>query len=292
MKTNNILKTGFFAIAFAALSIGTNAQTLLPSTPNPPGATDYTVFTTTGGESVDSVTVGSRMPYKVDAQDPVTGLTFEYKWLFSPALTIQDLGGATLTGSNDYYAANEISVVMPGTVPTGDGGKIKIGTNVQSLVEGTVLCSAENDTEYTIQVVAKPTLSWPTPPEVILCGNKVPVNIPFELTGYGQWEVYYEVYYTASTSGATRDKVVPETKVAIGNYGSKLGPYSFDLPAVDFEAPGKYEIQITNLTDRISRKSLTPIVATAGADIPTALYTVNVYPAPTTKPLQHVKNMP
>ena len=286
MKTNNILKTGFFAIAFAALSIGTNAQTLLPSTPNPPAASDYTVFTTTGGESVDSVTVGSRMPYKVDAQDPVTGLTFEYKWLFStsPALTIQNLGGTNLTGINDYYAANEISVVMP----TGTGG-ITINTNVRSLAGGVEMCAQAKDDTYHVMVVARPTIKWAAGGRNNSCAAEA-VSIPLTaLTGYKQFEVAYSINYYAnvdksgSPTTSTGNIVLTNAMVA----GSTL-----DFPATTFSATGVYEITITGITDRISRKSLNmSLVASVAGALPGDAYNVYVYPAPTTKPLQHVKNM-
>ena len=281
MKTNHVLKTGFLAIAFVVLSVGAKAQT----------DTRYVDFTTTP-ESIDTVTVGSRMPYFVAPQATVPGLKFEYKWLFDPTLAILNYAGSPATPGTGagFYVENEISVVMPAV------GSIKIGTNVQSLLvsTGAVLCPADaTDVEYNIQVVAKPTLSW-TSTEETFCGNTSPVNIPFSLTGYGLWEVFYEVDYTALTTGATPTNIVPATKVEIGSNGSKAGAYSFDLPAATFTNPGKYEIRIKNLTDRISRKSLTPIIAAAGTEIPaaTAVYTVNVYPAPTTNPLQHIKNMP
>ncbi|MDR2039883.1 MAG: hypothetical protein LBQ60_18330 [Bacteroidales bacterium] len=282
MKAINIFKTGILVSAIALLSSGAFAQ-----------APNYTDFTSTGGESIDSVTVGSRMPYKTQAQTAVTGLVYQYKWLFENASgvnqnwTILDLAGATLTeatAGSGYYTNNEISVKMP-TSP----GTYKLRANVRTVFNGTALCEAA-DTLANITIVAKPTLAWPTPAQAATCysSSMTSVNIDnIALTGFGAWEVEYTLAFSNfDGSGATSS-----TKNAtIGTSASKAGNYS--MP-VDVTQAGLYKVTITKLTDRISRKALNPteIAAVAGTDIPSGEFTLIVAPQPATKKLQHVRNM-
>lgn len=281
MKTYNVLKTVFFAATFLMLAATTKAQPSLPNTQNP--VTTYTPFTPSGTESIDSVTVGSRMPYKVEAQTPVaiTGYSFEYKWLFSPALTVQSLAGAALTGTSDYYGSNEISVVMPATP-----GDITIATNVRSMYNGAQLCVAgATDVTNTIRVLPRPTVQWTSNQPVVGC-VAADVNIPVTLTGQQQFEIAYTVNYYSTwdksgglTSASNAYMVVPANGI-------------LTFPASTFVANGLYEIVITGITDRISRKSLDmSLVASAPADVPANPFQVNVVPAPVTNPLQHVKNI-
>jgi len=274
-----ILKFGFFGAIFLLFSLGINAQ--LPNTPNPPTSAHWTVFTATG-ESVDSVTVGSRMPYRVAAQTAVAGLTFEYKWLFSSALTVQTLSGTTLTGSNNYYVNNEISVVMPAI--TGD---ITINANVRTLSGGSVLCAAPTDDTYTVRVIARPTINWAANGSVVGCSAQE-VNIPLTtLNGYKQYEIAYSItfYNTFDKSGG-----VTSTS---GGYVVLTGD-NLNFPASAFNnGIGLYEIEVTGITDRISRKSLDMnLVKSTSSDLPGDAYKVYVYPTPTTNPLEHIKNMP
>jgi hypothetical protein len=281
MKTYNVIKIGFLAAAMLLPAAITKAQPSLPNTQNP---ITYTPFTPSGTESIDSVTVGSRMPYKVDAQPTVaiTDYSFEYKWLFSPALTVQSLAGAGLTGNSGYYDSNEISVVVPATA-----GDITVSTNVRSMYNGVELCTAEaTDVTNTIRVLPRPTVQWTSNQPVVGC-VAADVNIPVTLTGQKQFEIEYIIDYydkwdksgglTSSSSSAYM--VVPANGI-------------LTFPASTFVANGLYEIRITGITDRISRKSLDmSLVASVPADLPASPFQVNVVPAPVTNPLQHVKNI-
>ena len=277
IKNHQWIKTGIFAAIFTLLTISVHAQTL-PNTSNPPLSTDWTEFSGTV-ESVDSVTVGSRMPYMVTAQTGVpAGLTAQYKWLFSPAIVIQNLDGSALTNTTDnYYTTNQISVVFPSL------GDVTISTNVRYWTGTTDLCAAAVDADNTIRVIPRPTITW-TAGEVAGC-VAMPVTIPVTVTGYKQFEVNYTItHYTefdkSDTSPATTDAWV----VLTGN--------SLIFPAATFPATGIYDIKITNITDRISRKSLDmDLVKAQATDLPTGVYSVKIYPAPQTNPLLHIKNM-
>ena len=284
------LKIGFFATAFALLTTAIIAQPTLPTTPgNPsdPPQTYWTEFTNTGthDETVDSVTVGSRMPYYVAPQTATTGLSFEYKWLFSPVLQVQDYAGATLpetvSGSN-YYTANKISVVMPGTA-----GDITITTNVRSVftATGTVLCD-DADVPNTIRVLPRPTIKWDASVPEVGCVASA-VTIPLTLTGNTQFEVAYIIHYYAGydNTGTLTSSSSEEYVVLSGN--------NLVIPASAFPSNGLYEIEVTSITDRISRKSMDmTLVASQATDLPDDPFQVFVYPAPQANPLQHIRNMP
>ncbi len=298
MKTSKVLKIGFFAAAFALLSIGVYAQPTLPG--------DYVTFQKVG-EGVDTVTVGSRMAYKV-AGDPIVASmpatimnSSIFKWDFSKAVTIKDIAGAsTLTefdasGSPKYYTAKEISVVMPASL-----GDMTLTINEKSRPVNGTGCEG-NDSIANIFVVAKPTLQWPATANYSSCANDaVTINVP--VTGYGQWNVEYTITY--KPFGGTALAAVTYT-ATIGANGKKAGTFGFTIPAVNFigtdgvqGVAGEYSVHVTKLTDRISRKSLdqTLVAAVQGAnntaDIPSEAYVVNILPTPTTKKLQHVENMP
>ena len=281
LRIQAITMRRFLIIVFALLSAGIMAQRL-PTTPNPPTAAHYTEFTA-GTESIDSVTVGSRMPYKVEAQTPITGLTFEYKWLFSPALTVQTLTGGALTastlGGTDYYSANEISVVMPATA-----GDITVTTNVRSIFRGIARCTGD-DISQTIRVLPRPTVKWAAGGYSFGCLQHS-VTIPLTLTGNAQYEVAYTInYYSGYESSGT----LTSTQSGF----SALTSSDLVFPAGTFAGgDGLYEIRITGITDRISRKSLDmTLVASVAADLPDDIFEVFIYPAPVTNPLQHIKNM-
>ena len=274
------LKIGILATALALLSISVTAQLPGPSLP-----TDYVDFITTD-ETIDSVTVGSRMPYRVAAQSaPSTlpsGFTFEYKWAFSGSLSVLTFTGASATAGTgtDFYEENEISVVMPSS--TGD---ITISTNVQSLFNGSVLCPAGPDETNTIRVIDRPTITW-TPAVEAFCAG-IEVNIPISFSGIDSVEVRYRVDYYD-----TYDKSGGRTSTSGALYQTLSGT-TLDLAAGAFgSGDGLYEIIAENVTDRISRKSLDQtLVESQSGDLPSGAYQVLIIPAPTTSPLEHVRNM-
>jgi hypothetical protein len=284
MKTS-IFKSSIFAAVFALLSSVALAQNL-------PDASKYVKFKTDAGyrERIDTVTVGSRMPYRMAGDADIAALvtagvmnTSLFKWVFSPAITIKSPDGTGNPAVNgtyaNYYAVKEISAVMPSstqliTLTVNERSMPKIGTGC----EGT-------DSTWSIQVVAKPTLHWPATKELGGCVAEA-VVIPLTLTGYSQWEVTYDVLYTAYTSSATPSAIKSNEVLTVSSVKE------LTLAATIFTQPGKYEVRITKLSDRISRKSLDEIIAVAGTDIPAAtdMFTVNIYPAPKTQILEHVRN--
>ena len=286
MKTNShsIRISGIIALTIL-LSTKIFAQPTLPG--------DYVPFSAAGPESIDTVTVGSHMAYKVAGDPVIAGLPSTvvnpsiFKWIFSPAVTIKKIDGSAdlTTVEPNYYLEKEIRAVMP-VVSTPTTMTLTINEKVRP-VSGTG-CEG-TDSVANILVVLKPTLQWPGTKEISGC-TATDVPITLSLTGYSQWVVTYNVLYTAYTSGALQTMKLPNQTATIGSNKTLTIDNSV------FDADGKYEIQIVNLTDRISRKSLDQdaVKALAGTNIPAAtdLYTINVLPTPKTKKLQHVRNMP
>ncbi|MDR1667981.1 MAG: hypothetical protein LBS03_09910 [Bacteroidales bacterium] len=279
LKGLRICKAGMIAIALT-WSASTWAQPTLPD--------DYVTFQEVG-ETVDTVTVGSRMAYKVRGDAVIAAMPASimnpsyFKWEFSPALTIKSFDGTTdLTdlGSN-YYAEKEISVVMPSSTGT---MTLKIAEKSRPVV-GTGCESA--DSTANIVIVAKPTLQWPSTKVTGGCVD-ADIDIALTLTGYKDWVVTYDVLYTDYISATTSTKASNQT----ATIGSEA---KLTIASTVFDQPGKYEIKVTNLTDRISRKSLDQdlVKAIAGTNIPAAtdMYTVHAYPTPKTHKLEHVKNL-
>ncbi len=302
MKANNFFKIGFFATAFVLLSAGIRAQ-------------NYTPFTATGTESIDTVTVGSRMPYKM-AGDPtiakISTLSSEFKWAFysgylssvsgSPLTWTINKGtttgaataGADQSGYPNYYTDKEINVTMPGTA-----GAYSLVVNERTIITATNTAGCVGDDSIAkIQVVDKPKLTWPSPAAANDCDPQA-VTIPITLFGYGQWQVSYTVSYIAFGASGTPAVIATETNVPIGNVVKAEAPgksYNLVIPASSIDngqtdKSGMYTVNITGLTDRISRKSLDPAVMASSADMPLSAYTINIYPKPKTKKLEHVRNM-
>jgi hypothetical protein len=291
MKPKNILKIGFLAVAGALLSVGVKAQIPSSNSHFTVPVNEWTGFDLLTREAVDTVTVGSRMPYKVEAQNAGSGsgLTFEYKWLFSNSnssngnLAVLDDTGAGIPGTGDYYANSEISVVIDADV----NDLITIHTNVRSLFKGAVLCTGTTDDTYDVRVVDRPQIDWNADDPIVGCSAS-DVSIPLtKLDGYEQFEIAYTIdHYADINKSGPKDPGSTKYLVLAGK--------SIELPASEFvHGEGLYEVTVTGITDRISRKSVDQtLVASLTEDLPTAAYPVIIYPTPQTRPLQHIKNAP
>ena len=314
-------KIVFLATAFFTLfAVSAGAQTLLtaPTANTPVTFDDWVDFK---DEDPDVVTVGSLMPYKMDITELLgTGvalnLSYEYKWLFrttggTPAtlppriMPTTAITGTTLpnplasvppTPATYWYKEHVVTVSMPETA-----GSVELTTNVRYLFNGQVLCppdEADSDKKQNITVVAKPKIAWAdgiTDKEWVFCLEDtytIPattVILTGGVTTNPQFEVNYTVKFTpfAFDTGSTK----PTTEV---NQWVGLNDFSLVFPAVTFDEPGIYEIEILNITDRISRKSLIPIQGdVSGVD---GKFNVTVLPRANdlneNLPVQHVPNVP
>lgn len=108
-------------------------------------------------------------------------------------------------------------------------------------------------------------------------------DVPVALTGFGPWEVEYDVEYTDLSGNSST-----ESKTAIiGAYGDTDGVYDMavDLTSLAGADAGQYTITITNLDDRISLKALNDIKGTTTANIQ-----IVAAPTPNTGAIRHIKN--
>jgi hypothetical protein len=291
----NILSTGILASVFSLMSVSIFAQWTPPALP-----ASYVSFKK-AGEGVDTVTVDSRMPYKLTAPTTsVPDLDYQYKWSFETTgsvvqswpmmnMTIPTGTAITPVTAPDLYTQNEISVRMPSTP-----GQFQVRTAIQSLFKGAPLCSSI-DTVASILVVAKPSLAWGRSDTAVCYAATMPdMNIHrVALTGYGQWEIEYEITSTDLLGGnasasVTVSKTIGVTGNTVGNY--LLNVEGAKLTRTNPENGGIYKIKILKLTDRFSRKSLDEVVGIFPTGT-TAAFTIYVLPAPTTQKLQHVKNI-
>ena len=315
MKTNHIIKI----VLLALLSVGISAQSRV--TPPIPDDSDWTKFV--GDERIDSVTVGSLMPYMVNT--PSMTLWLEYMWLFQRItngtangvpLTVYTLDGTTpLTQSTivpveNWYPystannANIVSVRMP-VVPSANANDfVSVRVNARHTTPPNVtipqaLCPSDkgNDEDGRIIIIPRPKIEWSGPERltaVCLDDDFVNVTIPNSVitsavAGRKEVEVEYVIRYFANfVSSANFDSEVRGwIKISEGT------SQQLTFPSLMFNKLGLYEIQILNITDRISRKALNQSDLNLTTSERPDLYQVYIYPKPDAENLElfHIRNI-
>jgi len=314
MFISDNIKSGVLAAVLLLLAGGLWAQ---PSrtTAMPPVAADWAEFA--GANVIDSVTVGSRMAYRLGEQSVKFGL--EYKWHFElpsggtlPVLTLDGSSSFTPshTGAADWYSWSalrpcEVSVVMPAS-RTNAGQHIALRANARyvvpagigtravvppSAVVETVCSGAPSDREGRIAVINRPSIRWEGSENIIAhCLDEVsevviPSFVSSEVAGAKRIEVECRIEFFSS--GSTTPEVIFNGWTTISEGSVQL---VFDVS--HFNRVGMYEITVTNITDRISRKSLDmELVKAQPSDIPQAKYQVHIYPIPDPNniKLEHIK---
>jgi hypothetical protein len=137
-------------------------------------------------------------------------------------------------------------------------------------------------------VVARPTVNWnASTPEVgcVATNVTIPLTLTHGLLGNPQYEVAYVINHYAGY-----DNSGTPTSTSSTVYSGALTSANLVIPSTEFSSNGLYEIDITGITDRISRKSMDMTLVTQAGNIPTDLFQVYIYPAPQTNPLQHIRN--
>ena len=287
-------------------------------------------------EGVDYVTVGSLMPYRVkppiDDDDMPTGaktnFSIDYKWLFTPLSPITPTtplqvlrmpNGTTIPVSNpgaapaampatptnaNWYTTNEVSVRMPNQT-----GNISLTHSTRYMFNDEILCDdpSATDLTYTIRVVPRPSIKVNSADgigvgdlEIVSCIDD-PVIFPTNtdagalliVDGYDKINVQFTLNHK-TLGGGTPTPVMTEQWIELD--GKEL-----KFPGAMFNKVGIYTIDILNVTDRISRKSLDQdavksVLTGADADVPPAgALKVYIYPKPntpgTTIDVQHIKNV-
>lgn len=251
------------------------------------------VYESKSVSSVDTVTIGSVMPYQVTGDLNFHALRRQglfdfsnFNWSLTGGTAGTNYELRDKTGNASTTPAAKDTVIGVQWITTGS-----YQVNVQESpvpASGMPAISCTGSTEnLNVLVVARPVLTWPTPANTGGCNVAgTTVNIPVNVAGTGQYEITYKIDYT-NLSGTTTTKVASGTKVTLGNYkpGAQTLNLTYAIPAGEY---GTYNVTIENLSDRISRKSG---VATLAADRPSTTFKIYSYPAPATQPIQHIKNL-
>ena len=276
-------------------------------------------------EGVDFVTVGSLMPYRVNPPvlegDMPTGantnFSIDYKWQFMSGTAVLPVlrmpvdasgvpnpGAAPAATSNPvlhWYTTNEVSVKMPTTV-----GTVALTNNSRLVFNGTVMCDeapGTNDLNYTIRVVPRPSIKINTADgigvgdlEMISCVED-PVTFPTNsdegalliVDGYDVINVQFTLKRRPLGGG--------DATTVVNAQWIELTGKELTFPGAMFTQVGVYTIDILNVTDRISRKSLDQDAVKAVADVdmpPAGSMNVYIYPKPNSsgnvQDVEHIKN--
>jgi hypothetical protein len=269
MKAKNLFK-GLLAATMFLLSSTLFAQTF--------------VVTPVGGpESIDTVTIGSKMAYAIHPDNAITtwvnaGIFRRsgFNWVFSNALAVKSSADLAPNDSvpDGFYTDTVIHVTnIAPTVTVGTGFSVSVSE--RSRPKSGTGCTGIVQT-LNIFPVAVPTMLWLTS-DTGYCGAVANTDLNVSLTGYGPWDVSYTV------------NGVPKT-ATLGNGGNRASAnLKLTIAAADLTivTPIGNSIVLTNVTDRFSRKSLSAIAGT----VPATTLKIYSYPTPGTNAIQHLKNL-
>ena len=277
MKTTQVLKSIFAAGFLVAATVSASAQVTSSG-----AVTDLATS--------DTVTVGSVMPYRV-AGDPNMHLLRSSGILGFSQFTKTVTGGTmrNLSGVAASTPAATDSAISVNWTAVGNSFSVAF-TEAPQAGSGPAPSCVANTQTLAVVVVDRPKAVWgsaPTPSGCSVAGTTV--TIPYSLTGTGQFKVTYKITYTP-LSGLASD-IVPTNTITVGGNGTGTSAFNitYGVPAATY---GKYEVFISNVSDRISEKSFGPTyAATPVTELPATAATFYSYPAPATQPIQHVKNL-
>jgi len=257
------------------------------------GAQSY-VLSTVSGEGIDSVTVRSRMGYRITPDSIIVSLVEVgimnpsiYNWSFSDGTTVLNPDGSTAIAVGGFYADTAISAVIGNTL-----GIISVSVAEQSVPMAGTGCTGGTQT-LLIQVLPRPTIYY-FPPGLLQAKGACAVenySLPLSLSGYGPWSVDYTITFNAGAPVAYNQ--------VIGSVGNNVGTTPINSLTLDIDTTqlangvGTYLVQITNVRDRISLKSLdSTLIQAHPADLPTVdSFMLYVYPTPVNiNTIKHIKN--
>jgi hypothetical protein len=305
-----------FAIASLTFLAGTiNAQSnyTLPS-----GSYDASLATN------DYVTVGSRMPYYVkpdSAIDDLITVGAMNKSLFNWTITDNADAPVTITpkdyvgtgalnlpvapaGNGVYAQENEISVVWDAAKVTPGATPYKVKVNEHGVPATGIFadaCAASNTVTRLIYVLNRPTITYTDTVVSLACGAipgaALNYNVPLKVTGIGPWIVKYDVTYNGNPYLTAQTDTVGSTQAGIIDANvyttaTTASTPTFSIPLNGLTAAsgyGVYKVTVTNITDKISSKSL-DVINSVASDLATVSHDVYVVPTPVTRPIQHKAN--
>ena len=260
MKKIFILTT---IVLIAGLSTNLNAQDMV-----------------TGG--IDTVTVGSKMPYAVDASITPDALmnASQFDWFVTDNTDAVTTTGFTVDETKDggtgYYTSDSVNINW--TAAAGTQFKVKVAE--VSMPKFGTGCAGSTE-ELAVEVVALPSIDFQN-----ASGGGCALttfDIPLNLTGYGPWTVEFTVEKNSSGSPATHTS----KKGSLSTKGT-VTTLNLTLDNTHLSGTGLYEVVITKIFDRISTKSLTELNGTLPG---TNLFTLGINPTPVTEPIRHLENV-
>lgn len=259
--------------------------------------TTSTLFTTKKDDpdSVEYVTVGSIMPYKVTPFNWGSLAAYMnpsiFKWWLNGNTTgyelLQSDGITPLTllppPNHAYYPDSGISIRWIKT------GKYTIRVNEKSMPkENFTMCDQGSDIQTLDVLVAdRPTVAWNGPTLKGGCSLDSTVQqIPVLLSGSGQITITYTLAFTPQNGTVSTNTNQTVIFAVARNDTTTAGFIQISTPNGNF---GKYEITITGITDKVATKcGISPLPN----DYPADKYTVLILPALETSPIRFVKEIP
>jgi hypothetical protein len=255
------------------------------------------VLSTVAGETIDSVTVGSRMSYMVDPDATISALSYMnpsvFKWAFSNALTINKENGTASTPvvtEPGYIVENAVSAIMPS-----GAGNFTLSVNEKSQPKAGTGCDGDIE-NLSITAFPRPTINFSGVQSNGSCAA-ASYNLPLVLTGYGPWTIEYSISFNAGAPVSYT--IAGGNALTVGAVANKPGligtpAFSLSIPAAQLSGGvGEYNVVILNVYDRIALKSLDrALVGSIATDLPAAnSYKLYIYPTPNTSPIKHIKNI-
>ncbi len=292
MKTKGFLKAAFVTAMFLGLGWSAEAQITVTNAQLATRPTYvHTPFNAANYElspETETATVGAKMPYQVDRDQNVNGTFFDastFLWNWTGITGLEDYSSSTAITSGVASSYNFVVATMPAnagtaTLKTQEKSNPKVGTG----------CTDPTGKTVTITVVDKPTL-------VLTAGSTggcdvVDNNLDLVLTGTAPFYVDYEI----SAVGIDGSTVVGTTKTYLATLSASTDKLLIDdtqladvsgQSTVAATTAGKYTVKVTKVWDKYSYKAINRDLLAVNPTVNT--YDIYVYPKPTTKAIQYIK---
>ncbi len=235
---------------------------------------------------IDSVVVGSTMPYAVTPDATIAGMTSVmnpslFKWFMTDDADNEVTAGFSVaeTPTAGLYAEDSINVTWSAAA----GTMFKVKTSEVSQPKFGSSCEG-NESELSVQVLEVPSvgLNGSAPFQSGGCGLSTD-TVSIDVSGIGPWKVTFSIEFDDNGSPV-------EYTESIGSTGMN-GDFTLDLILDDSNhltnGPGKYDVNLINVSDRISSKSLVDV---PGSVTTADEYIIGIYPAPNTGSIRHISN--
>lgn len=310
MKNSNFLKSIAISAMLIVAGMSAFAQYVGPT----PGTYD--------AATSDYVTIGSRVPYYVAPDATIgamaTALTMDYsnfQWevltsaLAPLALTPATYANGVLTageGAAPWVLENEISLTWAAPAAAGTQYVLRATEHSNPLGAGNFAlgCIDATPEVRNVYVLARPTIAFDgTEAGGCTATPGSTFYVPLNITGLGNWEVTYTVSYNGNVATPGTYTLLIADPIAGVNDGNVIAQSVLSRPAAGTSSAtpgtdglgialplaqyGYYDVTITNVTDRISRKSLDALAASGAA----GSFRILVTPTPDTNPIRHIQNL-